>query len=46
MLLQRGMDIDHLNRLGVPVVPWRGAGSLDQVLVSLTRSAAGARPRA
>lgn len=30
--LERDADIDRLAEVGVPVVPWRGAGSLDDVL--------------
>jgi uncharacterized protein (DUF58 family) len=44
-LLQRGVDIDNLGRLGVPVVSWHGAGSLDTVLLSLSRSSAQPRVR-
>lgn len=38
--LERGLEIDRIRRLGLPVVPWRGPGSLDQVLRQLS-----ARPR-
>jgi uncharacterized protein (DUF58 family) len=36
---ERDTRIGTLRSLGVPVVPWRGAGSLDAVLAELTRSA-------
>jgi uncharacterized protein (DUF58 family) len=36
-LLERSADIRRLNAVGVPVVPWRGPGSLDTVLRDLTR---------
>jgi len=39
-LLERATRIGQLQLLGVPVVPWRGSGSLDPVLVELTRAAA------
>lgn len=39
-LLEREVDIGGLQRLGIPVVPWRGPGSLDAVLQRLS-----ARPR-
>ncbi len=35
--LSRGVDINRLTGAGVPVVPWRGPGSLDQVLRELAR---------
>jgi uncharacterized protein (DUF58 family) len=37
--LERSTRIAQLTALGVPVVPWRGAASLDQVLLDLTRAA-------
>lgn len=39
-LLEREVDVARLAELGVPVVPWRGAGSLDQVLQDVSRAAA------
>ncbi len=35
--LSRSVDVQRLVRAGVPVVPWRGPGSLDQVLRELSR---------
>jgi len=37
--LRRDADVRRLGELGVPVVPWRGAGSLDQVLRDVSRAA-------
>lgn len=37
--LQREADVLRLRELGVPVVPWRGAGSLDLVLLDVSRAA-------
>ena len=37
--LRREGDLDRLRELGVPVVPWVGAGSLDAVLRDATRAA-------
>jgi uncharacterized protein (DUF58 family) len=37
--LRREADVDRLGEVGVPVVPWRGAGSLDAVLRDATRAA-------
>ena len=37
--LSRGVDVSRLTSAGVPVVPWRGPGSLDQVLRELARRA-------
>jgi len=31
-LLERRRDLDRLSDLGVPTVPWRGSGTLDEVL--------------
>ena len=42
-LLERSVEIDRLAALGVPVVPWRGRGTLDDVLRVLSRVAV--RPR-
>lgn len=39
-LIRRDTLRDRLAEFGVPVVPWRGAGSLDQVLLRLSRAAA------
>lgn len=39
-LLERAGEVGRLAELGVPVVPWRGAGSLDQVLYDISRAAA------
>jgi uncharacterized protein (DUF58 family) len=39
-LLERRTRIDQLQRLGVPVVSWQGRGSLDAVLLELSRAAA------
>nr|WP_279672045.1 DUF58 domain-containing protein [Flexivirga meconopsidis] len=36
-LLEREQEIRAIGRLGVPVTPWQGPGSLDQVLVHLGR---------
>jgi uncharacterized protein (DUF58 family) len=44
-LLQRRADIDQLAAHGIPVVPWRGDGSLDEVLLALSRAAAAPRLR-
>jgi uncharacterized protein (DUF58 family) len=41
--LDRAVAIDRLGELGVPVVRWAGAGSLDQVLRDLSRSSAAPR---
>jgi hypothetical protein len=43
--MERAADIDHLGELGVPVVPWRGAGTLDQVLRDVSRLALAPRGR-
>jgi uncharacterized protein (DUF58 family) len=37
--IERSADIGRLGELGIPVVPWRGAGSLDEVLRDLSRAA-------
>ena len=37
--LRREADVDRLRELGVPVVPWQGAGSLDAVLRDAARAA-------
>ncbi len=36
-LLEREMEVTEVTRRGIPVVPWRGAGTLDQVLQRLAR---------
>lgn len=38
-LLERAVVLDRLARLGCPVVPWRGPGTLDDVLRRLARRA-------
>lgn len=45
MLLERQAELDRLGAAGVPVVPWRGEGSLDVVLRALSRAAAAPRVR-
>lgn len=42
-LLERSGEISRLGELGVPVVRWRGAGSLDEVLRDVSRAAAAPR---
>jgi len=37
--LSRSVDVHRLTSAGIPVVPWRGPQSLDQVLRELTRRA-------
>jgi uncharacterized protein (DUF58 family) len=37
--LERGVSIGRLGELGVPVVPWRGTGSLDHVLREVSQAA-------
>jgi hypothetical protein len=37
--LSRSVDVNRLTAAGVPVVAWRGPGSLDQVLRELARRA-------
>jgi uncharacterized protein (DUF58 family) len=44
-LLQRSADIDRLGEHGIPVVAWRGAGSLDEVLLRLSRAVGAPRVR-
>jgi hypothetical protein len=43
--LERQNIIGQLREIGVPVVGWAGAGSLDQVLRDVTRMAAAPRVR-
>lgn len=43
--LQRATRVHRLAELGVPVVPWRGEGSLDIVLRDLSRAASAPRVR-
>ncbi|MGH3731310.1 MAG: DUF58 domain-containing protein [Micromonosporaceae bacterium] len=43
-LLGRRNTIDELREHGVPVVAWRGSGSLDEVLRDVSRTALAARP--
>ena len=42
-MLERSVEIDRLAELGVPVVRWRGRGTLDDVLRVLSRVAVGPR---
>ena len=42
-LLERDREMHRIQEMGVPVVPWRGPGSLDQVLRDLTRRASAPR---
>jgi hypothetical protein len=42
-LLERRRELRHIQQVGVPVVQWRGPGSLDQVLRDLHRHSA--KPR-
>jgi uncharacterized protein (DUF58 family) len=44
-LLERRRDLDRLSDLGVPTVPWRGAGTLDEVLRDAARLSAAPRIR-
>ncbi len=44
--LQHDADIARLADVGIPVVAWRGAGSLNAVLAKLSRAAAAPRLRA
>jgi hypothetical protein len=41
--LEREVDIGRLAELGVPVVTWSGAGSLDDVLRDVSRAASAPR---
>ena len=41
--LQHDFDIDRLADAGIPVVAWRGAGSLNTVLLKLSRAASAPR---
>lgn len=43
--MERAADIDHLGELGVPVVRWRGRGTLDEVLRDISRLARAPRVR-
>jgi uncharacterized protein (DUF58 family) len=43
--MERQADIDQLAELGVPVVPWRGRGTLDDVLRNASRLAGAPRAR-
>lgn len=43
--LQRETRLHRLAELGVPVIPWRGTGSLDAVLGDLARASAAPRVR-
>lgn len=42
-LLERERELRHIGQLGVPVVQWRGPGSLDLVLRDLRRSSSNPR---
>ncbi|UPK74227.1 DUF58 domain-containing protein [Nocardioidaceae bacterium SCSIO 66511] len=42
-LLERRREVARIEEVGVPVVPWRGPGSLDEVLRDLNRRAAAPR---
>ncbi|TCC45792.1 DUF58 domain-containing protein [Kribbella capetownensis] len=44
-LLERRRELDRLGDLGVPTVPWHGAGTLDEVLRDASRLAAAPRMR-
>jgi uncharacterized protein (DUF58 family) len=44
-LLERRAELDRLGNLGVPTVPWRGAGTLDEVLRDASRLASAPRMR-
>ena len=44
-LLERAVEIDRLGDLGVPVVTWRGRGTLDEVLRDVSRMASAPRIR-
>ena len=44
-LLQRDADIHRLTEHGIPVVPWQGARSLDNMLLNLSRAAVAPRVR-
>ncbi|MFG1627372.1 DUF58 domain-containing protein [Kribbella sp. NPDC049227] len=44
-LLERRRELDRLGDLGVPTVPWQGAGTLDEVLRDASRLAAAPRMR-
>jgi uncharacterized protein (DUF58 family) len=44
-LLERRRDLDRLSDLGVPTVPWRGSGTLDEVLRDASRLSAAPRIR-
>ncbi len=43
--LERAVEVDRLGELGVPVVPWRGRGTLDEVLRDVSRLALAPRRR-
>jgi uncharacterized protein (DUF58 family) len=43
--MERAADIDRLGELGVPVVGWRGRGTLDEVLRDVSRLALAPRVR-
>ncbi len=41
--LERRLELDRIASFGIPVVPWAGRGSLDQVLLDLSRHASAPR---
>ncbi len=43
--LEHRRDVERLTDRGIPVIPWRGSGSLDGVLRSLARAAVAPRVR-
>jgi hypothetical protein len=43
--LEREDVLDRVRRAGIPVVPWRGRGTLDEVLRRLGRRATAPGPR-
>ena len=43
--LERAAEIDRLGELGIPVVQWRGRGTLDEVLHKVSRLASAPRAR-
>lgn len=44
-LLERRRELRMVAKVGIPVVPWRGPGSLDQVIRDISRRAGGPRMR-
>ena len=41
--LERRLELERISSFGIPVVPWAGRGSLDQVLLDLSRHASAPR---